>query len=63
MDAKAWGTGNYEFDYAGEQKHRSRWFLNVRRGLAVCPVLLKVLHPHTVPLVFKRKVGLGEENV
>ena len=23
-DAKAWGAGNYEFDYAGEQKYRSR---------------------------------------
>jgi len=24
-DVKDWGAGNSEFDYAGEQKHRSRW--------------------------------------
>ena len=32
-------------------------------GLAVRPVLPKVLHPHTMSLVFKHKEGSGEEDV
>ena len=32
-------------------------------GLAVHPVLLKVLHPHPVSLFFKRKEGSGKEDV
>ena len=59
VDAKDWGAGNCEFDYASEQKHHSRRDV----GSSGSSSFTQSFTPAHRVSGFKHKEGSGEEDV